>query len=539
MVCAHANRVRGALEVVSPYRERRHDGEQLLLVHRISRLGAHHLLGHERHRLQAVAVVLLQHRADCVAGCVAVHDEFLGWVRQDENRRRLQRALQIDECFLFLGPPRQLQLLSCHVARELRERQRDRAEVAHEPAVVTGEAEKCAELAYVLRSRPVAHRFDLVLHDAQAVHAHHVAEEFYLSLAQRALAGLGVQPLLAQAIQRLPHVLFMLLQRVAVHDDVVQEDEHEFVEEVCEGVVHQLHEDAWRVAQSHRQHVVFEQALRRGERCLVAVQLVDKDLIEARTQVDLGKVFGLCKLVEQLVRARQRVPVFDRNGVERAKVGDRSIFSSCRCLRLLDVKVWSCILRLALGNQALVQHVLQPLRLERRVLLVDSRRYARWWLGSWRELDVQLVSAPWRQSCRQVVHEHVTEFLEQPLAHARQLRGVWRCCEWRCLFLRWRRDSAAVVVRRGEVSDFVLSARATQQLVECAPLPCLFLLAVIRPCVQLCDVVDEQLGLRCCRWRLLFRFLNWKLHQRHPVVFVPRACSRNTHSLCFEIDLCV
>ena len=68
--------------------------------------------------------------------------------------------------------------------------------------------------------------------------AHHVAEEIDLALAQRAFAGLGVQPLLTKAGQRLTDMLFVLPHRVTIHDDVVQKHEHELVEEFCERIVH-------------------------------------------------------------------------------------------------------------------------------------------------------------------------------------------------------------------------------------------------------------------------------------------------------------
>ena len=162
---------------------------------------------------------------------------------------------------MLLGAPRQLQLLPRGIAGEFCERKRDGAEIAHKPAIVSRQPQKRTELAYVRGCWPVAHRLNLVLHDAQAVLANHVPEELNLPLAQCTFAGLGVQPLLTQTSQHLSDMLLVLLCCVAVHDDVIQEHQDELVEEVAERVVHQLHEHTGGVAQAHWQHVVLEQSL--------------------------------------------------------------------------------------------------------------------------------------------------------------------------------------------------------------------------------------------------------------------------------------
>lgn len=125
----------------------------------------------------------------------------------------------------------------------------------------------------------------------------------------------------------MPLVVF---QRVAVHDDVVQEDEHELIEVGAEGVVHERHEHAGRIAQAHREHGVLELALARHESSLVPILLCDQDLIEAGAEVDLAEVFGVRELVEQLVRARQRVAVLHRLLVDQAVVGHRAVVARRR-----------------------------------------------------------------------------------------------------------------------------------------------------------------------------------------------------------------
>ena len=73
----------------------------------------------------------------------------------------------------------------------------------------------------------------------------------------------------------------VLLQRLAVDEDVVEEDEHEVVEERAEGLVHQVHEGGGRVGQPERQHEELEVPVARAERGLRHVLGVDADLVVA------------------------------------------------------------------------------------------------------------------------------------------------------------------------------------------------------------------------------------------------------------------
>ena len=76
----------------------------------------------------------------------------------------------------------------------------------------------------------------LVLHHAHAVAADVWPRNSTSCLEELALALLGVQLLLSQQLQHLAHVPLVLLQRLAVDEDVVEEHEHELVEVAAEGL---------------------------------------------------------------------------------------------------------------------------------------------------------------------------------------------------------------------------------------------------------------------------------------------------------------
>ena len=125
----------------------------------------------------------------------------------------------------------------------------------------------------------------------------------------------------------------------------------------------------------------------------MAIRLVNENLIEPCAQVDLREILGRRQLIEQLIGARKRVPVLDRHRVECPEVGHCAVLPRRGCFWLVHVEVRSGELRLTLGDELFVQHFLQPLRLECRVLLVDARWHAGGWRGARRELDAQLVTS--------------------------------------------------------------------------------------------------------------------------------------------------
>ena len=86
-----------AVQVVTPRPQRVDDGQQLLLVHGVARLGVEHLLGQEGDGLQALALVLLQHGADGEPRGVGVHDERKLGVGQHEHGSLRDGGLELVE----------------------------------------------------------------------------------------------------------------------------------------------------------------------------------------------------------------------------------------------------------------------------------------------------------------------------------------------------------------------------------------------------------------------------------------------------------
>ena len=93
----------------------------------------------------------------------------------------------------------------------------------------------------------------------------------------------------------------MFLLRATEDQNVVEEYQDPLVEHVAEGVVHQLHECAWRVAQAHRQNTILVTAVSRTKSGLLRVAFCYSDLVKTCSQIDLREKLGIMDPVEQLI----------------------------------------------------------------------------------------------------------------------------------------------------------------------------------------------------------------------------------------------
>ena len=306
------------LQVGAPLPEHGDDGQHLLVVRGVPRLGVGHLVRHEGDGLQAAPEVLLQHRAGGEVGRVGVHHVLAVRVRQGEDGGLLQGALQRVEGRLRGVTPRE----GCPVRRlrQVVQGRGDPAEAGDEPAVVPCKPQERPHLGARRGARPLLDGLHLVGHDAEPVAADAVPEELDLVHEELALALLRVEAGGLQPLEGRLHVAHMIVERPAVDHDVVEEDQHAPVEELPEGVVHHVLEGGRRVGQAHREHGPLEVPVARAEGRLRAVLLRQGDLIEPRAEVDLAEVPGAHEPVEEIIHVRQRIAVAHGEIVEAAVV---------------------------------------------------------------------------------------------------------------------------------------------------------------------------------------------------------------------------
>ena len=115
-------------------------------------------------------------------------------------------------------------------------------------------------------------------------------------------------------------MLGMILERGAIHHDIVQVYDHKSVEEWLEHLVHERAKCGGCINKAKRHHKEFERPVPCCARCLWFVSLGDAHLVLPRAQVKFGEVPRFAKLVEQVRNQGNRLLVLDGDLVERSIV---------------------------------------------------------------------------------------------------------------------------------------------------------------------------------------------------------------------------
>ena len=93
-------------------------------------------------------------------------------------------------------------------------------------------------------------------------------------------------------------MLLVLLGGLGKDEDVVEVQQHEFVKEGHEDVVHQPLEGSWGVAEAEWHHSELVVSVSCPERSLGDVLLFDPNLVVSRSKIQLGEVLGIMKTVQ-------------------------------------------------------------------------------------------------------------------------------------------------------------------------------------------------------------------------------------------------
>lgn len=131
---------------------------------------------------------------------------------------------------------------------------------------------------------------------------------------------MGEVALLLQPTQYKLDQLDVLVLRLAVHNDVVDEDEHSLVQPRMQHSSHLSLERARRILHTERHHRRLIQPGWRTHRHQLATLLLYRYLVEALQQVELTEVLHAGQLIEHRLHQRQRLGVCLRHIVQAAVV---------------------------------------------------------------------------------------------------------------------------------------------------------------------------------------------------------------------------
>src|SRR5882762_9296569 len=107
-----------------------------------------------------------------------------------------------------------------------------------------------------------------------------------------ALLRFGMEVVLVETIQNVPHVNLMLLNRIRKNKNIIKIDDDTNVSHIGKDIIHKMLEGGRSVSQTKGHNQVFECAVVGPKSSEPFVALGNVDIIVPCAEIDLGKYFG-------------------------------------------------------------------------------------------------------------------------------------------------------------------------------------------------------------------------------------------------------
>jgi len=111
-------------------------------------------------------------------------------------------------------------------------------------------------------------------------------------------------------------MLLMRLQVGGIDQQVIEVYSNELIEVLVHHVVHVSLPARWSVAKSEWHNLVLVQAVARDEGSHPFVSFLDSEVVEDSDNIELSIEFCLCEMFECFLDKRDRVAVFDYEGIQ-------------------------------------------------------------------------------------------------------------------------------------------------------------------------------------------------------------------------------
>ena len=115
-------------------------------------------------------------------------------------------------------------------------------------------------------------------------------------------------------------MLLVLLQHVAIHNNVIEVDDHESIKVGVEDFIHQSEKSGRCIGESKRHNKKFIGPVPCYACCFRLVFFRNADLIISRAQLELSEVPRIPQLIKEIRHQRNGVLVLDSDFVQRSVV---------------------------------------------------------------------------------------------------------------------------------------------------------------------------------------------------------------------------
>ena len=187
-------------------------------------------------------------------------------------------------------------------------------------AVVVGQAEEATYLGDGRRREPLVDNANFGGVGRNPLGGQKVPEVDDGGLVEDALVHIGVELMLAEAIEHPADMFAVLIGRIGENEDVVEIHRAEPVEAIAKYIVHQALEGTRRVTQAERKYVPFKGPVLGVKGGLGPVRGMDLNLPVSGLEVDDGVVRFATHPIEYIRRHRQRIAIAHGDAVQGAVV---------------------------------------------------------------------------------------------------------------------------------------------------------------------------------------------------------------------------
>jgi hypothetical protein len=116
---------------------------------------------------------------------------------------------------------------------------------------------------------------------------------------------------LSQSVQNLLNMMKVLCPILVVYEDVIQIHHQEKIGERMQDIVHHSHEICWGIHKTKGHDQPFKNTFFGIEGSFPYIYLLYWDLMVARIQINLTKIFGPLELVKEIIDSGNKVPIPD------------------------------------------------------------------------------------------------------------------------------------------------------------------------------------------------------------------------------------
>ena len=127
-----------------------------------------------------------------------------------------------------------------------------------------------------------------------------------------------------KCLENNPQMILMLLLKLGVDQDVVNNDHNKLIQIGLEYPMHEIHECCWRIRQPEGHHCELEMPIPHPKRYLRDIYLPNPQLMVIVAKVYLGVDSRPSQLIKQIINFRLWIPILDRNLIQLSIVNAQS-----------------------------------------------------------------------------------------------------------------------------------------------------------------------------------------------------------------------